>query len=199
MAAISFSDALLILKGDKVDLSQASVSDFDNAALCEGEINMAFGPFATYETTETRFGVVKDKRTTNFYLVGNVDPDAETEDEYFKYFAVLSCPDTNIPDGLDKLCEEFDEGELSGDTVAVKGKLAKHPTDEKYKDIFSDLKKDGGFSDSEIGKMRIMTGNYGMTWVVLFLVGIAVALISLIIMIVMWRKQKKRDSETDFY
>ena len=61
-AIAGFSDAMLVIKGDKLDFNSAQKADFEQETMVEGEINFALGPFTTYYESETYFGVIKGKR-----------------------------------------------------------------------------------------------------------------------------------------
>lgn len=195
LAIGGFSDAMLLFKGDTVNITDP-VSEFDEKALVQGDIDFVYGPFATLEETQKTYGITTSKTETDFYIVGNI--------ESGEGFAVLSTNHDDMKAELlaaadewyDWLTSEEDtpEPEIS---ISFKGKLWKQYDDTDYDTYYNEAKADLtniGIGEDEYASMRIIEGEVSMVSVVLFFGGIALFLLCLIIAIVLFVKAKKASS-----
>ncbi len=195
LAIGGFSDTMLLFKGDTVNITDP-VSEFDEKALVQGDIDFVYGPFATLEETQKTYGITTSKTETDFYIVGNI--------ESGEGFAVLSTNHDDMKAELlaaadewyDWLTSEEDtpEPEIS---ISFKGKLWKQYDDTDYDTYYNEAKADLtniGIGEDEYASMRIIEGEVSMVSVVLFFGGIALFLLCLIIAIVLFVKAKKASS-----
>ena len=87
LAVAGYGDAMMLMSGKTVNINDASLDDFNEKALCEGNIAFVYGPFCTLETSQKRYGVTTSKTETDFFIVGNPT---------FECFAVFSTSDAAL-------------------------------------------------------------------------------------------------------
>ncbi len=199
LALGGFSDTMLLFKGDTVNITDP-LSEFDEKALVQGDIDFVYGPFATLEETQKTYGITTSKKETDFYIVGNI--------ESGEGYAVLSTGNDDMKAELLAAADEWYEWLTSEEdtpepeiNISFKGKLWKQYDDPDYDKYYSEAKTDLtniGIGENEYASMRIIEGEVSTVSVVMFFGGIAVFLLCIILAVVMFVKAKKASS-TELY
>lgn len=184
----TFSDAILVFKGDKVNLNDASVSDFNKAALAEGNIDFVYGPFATYEESQKNFGVTTSKKETKFYIVGNFTAESYADMTYEEFYdnvfwTVFSTADKELISQLNDAAKQwfdfltadgYTQSDVPNISIEFEGKLAKQPDADEYEEYFDDAVNDLAYVDDgkiSYSKYRIISGRYNKTTLIFFFAG----------------------------
>lgn len=216
--AASFKDAMLVLKGDTLDLHTASLSDFNEDKLVEGELYDLYGYLCTEEVTTTTYGIKTGTTETDFWLFSNSSKEqiADTEAESNIVLFVYSTANKDETAAIEKMNEEWyayeeavaewyyseDATEDNAPTppatsLKFTGKICDIDEDEviKYRD---DLLTEFGFTETDINDYcavkMVKFINVGATKI-LFFAGIAVAVIGLIGLIAGIAASRKAKSE----
>lgn len=200
LAIGGFSDTMLLFKGDTVNLADP-LSRFHNKALVQGEIDFVYGPFCTLETSTTHYGITTSTHETDFFIVGNI--------ENGQGFAVLSTGNTEMRKELADAAEEWvdwlttdediPEPEIS---ISFRGKLWEQYDDSQYdtyyKDAIDDL-TNIGIGKDEYAEMRIIEGEVSAVSIGLFFGGIALILLSIVLVVVMLVQSHKRAKREELW
>lgn len=200
LGILSLGDTILLIKGDTVNLNDPLVS-FDDKALVQGDIDFVYGPFATLEESQTRYGVTTSKTETDFFIVGNV--------ENGEGFVVLSTSHDSmrkeLVDASDKWIDWFssdDEDEPMPEIkISFKGKLAKQYKDDDYNTFYEEAIDDLtniGIEKNEYGTLRIIEGEVSTSAMTTCFVGFGIFLVIAVLFIAVLLKQKKQ-SQIDEY
>lgn len=119
----SFSDAMVILKGDTVSLNEATKSDFDKKALIEGDVYYVYDCIAIEEVKNTRYGVTTSTEETNFYLIESYDKsilENDYDDSYVPLTLIYSTANKSEIARLDSMVEDwyaYEEAAYNGEDV----------------------------------------------------------------------------------
>lgn len=203
-------DVKLYLSGEVLDLNSATLADFTEEVIVEGDIACVFGEFAVYEEKEKTFGVTTSKRETSYYFVENlsiddlknwIDKGIEPKND-FVY--VLSTGDDKLKAKLDANCNawnKFFEGKTDKypETVHFEGKLWRQPTDKKYIDIRDDALEDIGFLPSEMAQLKAMDNRPGASSLAVVGIGAAAFIGGLLFLIIPPIMKKKKENEFQEY
>ena len=205
-----FGDTMLLIKGNTVNLNEAAAGDFTEEALAEGTIDFVYGPFAVLEQTQKHYGITTSKTETNFYIVANVYGDEERDIEDVP-FVVFSTADKDLISELDSAADDWynyftsdDENEPEPEvSIDFKGKLATQPSDgdydQYYQEAIEDLKNVGIEDYQHAEAMRIVGGEVKPLMMVLCFGGAALAILGLVLLIASAAKNKKANSQPEFY
>ncbi len=109
----SFKDAMLIFKGDTIDLNNATLSDFTEDKIVTGELYDLYGYLCTEEITRTTYGVKTGTTETDFWLFSNSSKEqiADSEMEQNPVLFVYSTANKDEIEAIEKLNEEWYEYE----------------------------------------------------------------------------------------
>lgn len=212
LSVAGFADAKMYLSGKTIDLNTATMDDFKEKCMVEGDIAYVDGHFATYEEKNKKYGVTTSKSKTYYYLVENVSladmrkyvegEDINDNGNYFAY--VVSVSSTDLKSKLDANYEgwkNYFDGKTTEmpETVHIEGKLWQQPKGDDYIKIKNDALKEIGFDASEIAELKVMDNKPGVMSLVLFIGGIVVALIGLVVIITSFVSSRRRASEELYY
>lgn len=196
LAIGGFSDTYLLFKGNTVNITDP-LSEFDEKALVQGDIDFVYGPFATLEESQKRYGITVSKTETDFYIVGNI--------ESGESFAVLSTSNDSMKSKLLSAADEWYEWLTTDEdipepnvNISFKGKLWTQYNDADYDTYYNEAVQDLtniGIMENEYASMRIIEGEVSIVSIVLCFGGAAVFVICLIIAIVAFAKAKKASRE----
>lgn len=202
-----FGDAMLLLKGETINLNEASITDFEESKMIEGELYYPVGLLVTYEETRTTYGIPTGKTTTYYYLMGNID--YKTYDSYIMddedfddYYVIFSTSDEDLVKKIDALGDKWNDyydGEdytaYPTEGISFAGKTAPQPTDSDYIKYRDECYDEWGFKQTEVANYRIVDGKLGVANYALFFGGIAVFVIGLIGLIASLVSSKKKKRE----
>lgn len=203
-------DVKLYMSGEVLDLNSATLDDFREEVIVEGDIGCVFGEFAVYEEKDKTFGITTSKRETSYYLVENlsiedlknwIDNGVEPKNDFV---FVLSTGDDDMKAKLDAnwyAWNDFYEGETDDypEPVHFEGKLWQQPTDTKYIGFRDDALKDIGFAQNEMAEMKAMDNRPGASSLVVLGVGAALFLGGLLFLIIPPILRKKKENEFQEY
>ncbi len=111
---MSFSDAMIVLSGNKVSLNEATKKDFADEAVVEGEIFYVYDQIAVEEVTRTKYGIETGSTKTYFYLIESYDKQwFDDEDATYEPLTLIyATADEDEMKKLDKMVDDwyaFDE------------------------------------------------------------------------------------------
>lgn len=210
-AIANFFDFMLFVKKQKVNLNEASISEFDKQSLVDGEIDFVYGPFAELEETRRIRGIPAGKTKTQFYLVGNFTDEmlVSTLDEgksVDAFFTVLAVTDKDMIKKLNEVANDWvnyftvEEAELPHYSIKLDGKAVEQLKDSDYKKYLAESKEDllNVFDSVDVAEYQIREGKISapMTFT-LFFGGIAVCVVCVIILIASSKSKRRHDSEFD--
>ena len=197
LACVAFTDVRMYFSGKTIDFNTAKVADLTDKALIEGDIDFVYGPFATLETSEKRFGVTTSTSETPYYIVTYTGG---------KAYAVFSTTDEEMISKLNALADEWyeyltnddiEKGDFPEGDIPFKGKLWDQPSHKDYKPIYDDTIEDlvyVGADETEFAPLMIVEGEIGKEQLAVFFISAAIALIGIILFVirfVKWLKNRK--------
>lgn len=215
MALAGFDDAMLVMKGDVIDLNDSEITDYEQDTLIKGNIYFPVGCIATKEESHTVYGIPAGKTTTYYYLVCNVDHDSydtymnSDQEELNDFYVIFSTSDEEMIDRIDKLSDEWDEyleKQDNGDRSAVypstevsfQGRLAPQPGEEDYIKYRDECFEEWEFKPTEVATYRIRDGKLGLPAVLLFFGGVLLTVGGIAASIISFISGRKK-RETEFY
>ena len=202
MTIAGSKDAMLVLKGDKVVLSQASLSDFHKPKMIEGDIFLIQSMMDTTQTY-TRFGVVKQSKETKYYLILNCS--REDWEKAFEtgrlgalkqgFYIIYAVTDEKMMQKCDAaalLCNNYYDELVAGNIdaeipnikLSFEGVVAEQRSDSKYTSGLDTWLKGSGIDKSDVAEFMIYDGKADTAAVVLFFGGIALIIASIAILII---------------
>lgn len=202
LAVAGFSDAKMLMSGKTVNINDASLSDFGEKALCEGNIAFVYGPFCTLETSQKRYGVTTSKTETDFFIIGNRNLDC---------FAVFSTSDTALKSRMANESDKWvdflsDENAKESDRpltdISFKGKLWQQLSEDEYKTYYNEAVDDLtniGIGSDEYAELRIVGGEVDSSALFIFFGGIALFLVGAGIFAAGIVSAKKKEKEAALY
>ncbi len=210
LAIGGFSDAKLVMSGKTINLNEAEQPDMEDPSIIEGQLDFVYGPFATYEEKQTRYGVTVSEKETDFFIVGNFNNETyqkfwNEDEEFVDFYVILSTADKEMSKKLTAASDEWVDF-LTTDApmlppeieIDFSGKLASQSEDDDYlqfrQDAFDDL-GGIGIKESQYAGLRIVEGELGNTTLLVFFGGIALFVIGIVIFILMLVANKKRKKE----
>jgi len=109
----SFNDAMVIMKGDTIDINQTTLEDFNEDKIITGELYDLYGYLCTEEVTRTTYGVKTGSTETDFWLFSNSSKEqiADSEMEQNPVLFVYSTANKKEIEAIEKLNEEWYEYE----------------------------------------------------------------------------------------
>ncbi len=109
----SFKDAMLVLKGETIDLNKTTLSDFNEDKIITGELYDLYGYLCTEEVTRTTYGIKTGSTETDFWLFSNSSKDqiADSEMEQNPVLFVYSTGSKDEIETIEKLNDEWYEYE----------------------------------------------------------------------------------------
>ncbi len=210
LAIGGFSDAKLVMKGKTINLNEVEQPDMEDPAIIEGQLDFVYGPFATYEEKQTRYGVTVSEKETDFFIVGNFNNETyqkfwNEDEDFVDFYVILSTADEEMRKKLTAASDEWVDflNSLNTDApmplpeieIDFSGKLASQSEDDDYlqfrQDAFDDL-GGIGIKESQYAGLRIVEGEIGNTALLVFFGGIALFIIGIVIFILMLVANKKR-------
>ncbi len=202
-------DLKVLIKGEHVNINECSAPDLEDFVMAEGKIDFVYGPFATYEETEKKFGVTVSKRETNYYIIGNfTDEMLFSDDEGEFFYCIFSTANKDTMAKLDDAADKWYDYLTSEDENALppeigidfKGRTFTQPEDDDYityrDEAMDDLSLVTG--DSMYVSMKLMDSEITNMVYVFFFGGIIAAIAGVAIIVVSVIKRKKASSE-EFY
>ncbi|MBQ9808141.1 MAG: hypothetical protein IJM55_04670 [Ruminococcus sp.] len=218
IAAAGFTDVKCLISGKTINVGDSEKKDYRDPAMAEGEVFFIQGPFATYEQTNTTFGIPTGKTSTNYYLALDM-----TRDDYIKavkdgemdllykgFYFVYAVSDEDKMKEADKAATEcsdyFKKSMRTGDFsevpdihIKIEGKLMKQPDDSEYKRIRDDFFASGGLNSTEVADLMVRDGKLGIVNVLVFAGGVLLCIIPIVILIVSFIKRKKEESAAELW
>lgn len=207
-------ESMTILTGDKVVLSETSLSDFHKPKMIEGDIFLIQRMMNTKQSY-TRFGFIRQSKDTNYYLIVNCS--REDWEKVFEtgrlgalkqgFYIIYAVTDKDMIQKCDSAADEYEkyydeliagniDAEIPDIKLSFEGVTAKQRSDSKYTSGLDNWLKGSGIDKSDVAEFMIYDGKADSAAVVMFFAGIALIIIGiagLIISAVRANSYAKRD------
>lgn len=207
-------ESMTILTGDKVVLSETSLSDFHKPKIIEGDIFLIQRMMNTKQSY-TRFGFIRQSKDTNYYLIVNCS--REDWEKVFEtgrlgalkqgFYIIYAVTDKDMIQKCDSAADEYEkyydeliagniDAEIPDIKLSFEGVTAKQRSDSKYTSGLDNWLKGSGIDKSDVAEFMIYDGKADSAAVVMFFAGIALIIIGiagLIISAVRANSYAKRD------
>lgn len=214
LTAACSKDSMTILTGDKVVLSETSLSDFHKPKIIEGDIFLIQRMMNTKQSY-TRFGFIRQSKDTNYYLIVNCS--REDWEKVFEtgrlgalkqgFYIIYAVTDKDMIQKCDSAADEYEkyydeliagniDAEIPDIKLSFEGVTAKQRSDSKYTSGLDNWLKGSGIDKSDVAEFMIYDGKADSAAVVMFFAGIALIIIGiagLIISAVRANSYAKRD------
>lgn len=214
LTAACSKDSMTILTGDKVVLSETSLSDFHKPKMIEGDIFLIQRMMNTKQSY-TRFGFIRQSKDTNYYLIVNCS--REDWEKVFEtgrlgalkqgFYIIYAVTDKDMIQKCDSAADEYEkyydeliagniDAEIPDIKLSFEGVTAKQRSDSKYTSGLDNWLKGSGIDKSDVAEFMIYDGKADSAAVVMFFAGIALIIIGiagLIISAVRANSYAKRD------
>lgn len=207
-------ESMTILTGDKVVLSETSLSDFHKPKMIKGDIFLIQRMMNTKQSY-TRFGFIRQSKDTNYYLIVNCS--REDWEKVFEtgrlgalkqgFYIIYAVTDKDMIQKCDSAADEYEkyydeliagniDAEIPDIKLSFEGVTAKQRSDSKYTSGLDNWLKGSGIDKSDVAEFMIYDGKADSAAVVMFFAGIALIIIGiagLIISAVRANSYAKRD------
>lgn len=214
LTAACSKDSMTILTGDKVVLSETSLSDFHKPKIIEGDIFLIQRMMNTKQSY-TRFGFIRQSKDTNYYLIVNCS--REDWEKVFEtgrlgalkqgFYIIYAVTDKDMIQKCDSAADEYEkyydeliagniDAEIPDIKLSFEGVTAEQRSDSKYTSGLDNWLKGSGIDKSDVAEFMIYDGKADSAAVVMFFAGIALIIIGiagLIISAVRANSYAKRD------
>ena len=200
-------ESMTILTGDKVVLSETSLSDFHKPKIIEGDIFLIQRMMNTKQSY-TRFGFIRQSKDTNYYLIVNCS--REDWEKVFEtgrlgalkqgFYIIYAVTDKDMIQKCDSAADEYEkyydeliagniDAEIPDIKLSFEGVTAEQRSDSKYTSGLDNWLKGSGIDKSDVAEFMIYDGKADSAAVVMFFAGIA----CLVILAVRANSYAKRD------
>ncbi len=218
----SFKDAMLLIKGDKINFNTATQSDYLDTKLIEGDFNLVFGPIGWEDEEQRRFGFIPTSKKVYYYMTMNVTGEQimnainkgeDLEDMISYYVVFVKVTDDDRKALFDdasyeslKFLNAVNMGEFKKATppassLHFEGKLVDKSKDTNYQDFLmqaNTIANSNGVG-RHIVEYVIEDGEVSVLRLVQFISGIVVIIAGLLMLIIPIIVNKKRESREEFY
>ena len=184
LLVIGINETRIYLSGESMDLNTATMEDFSEKNVVEGDIACVDTQFAVIEEKSKALGfITTSTKQTYYYMVESLTSDQINKyletGEYpkgaFVYVVSVSSEELRkqFDENIDGWNDFFDEEtETIPEPVHFEGRLWEQPTDDDYKNFRSDALKDMGIEDWELAELKAMDSRPDKTSFVLIIIGV---------------------------
>lgn len=196
---ISAGDVGLLLKGDKIILSESKMSDYHEPVLIEGDVFFIF-PMMTGINETFPYNLINDK--TCFYIIADMsksdwenaikNKDIDAFNSVFSIIYAVSDEEMikKCDAAVEKLMEyheEIQKGKVDGNIpdidLKIEGRTVKQPDDTVYIGARDNCISKSGFTNDQYAELMIRDGKVGFASVFKLICGIILILASIILMV----------------
>lgn len=210
LAVMGMEEFNLYRSGKVLDLSTATIDDFNEKIIVEGDIFSVDYLFAVYEEKSKTVGITTGKHETNYYLVESLTADelekwketGNEPDNYFVYVVSASSDEmkSKLNANVDGWTDYFDgKTDKYPEPVHFEGKLWQQPKEEKYLNMRNDALKELGFDTSELATLKAMDDRPGKSTIFIVIFGAVFALGGLLSIIIPFVLNKKKQNKEIYY